>query len=313
MNRNQVNFLRHRIKRKKPTKTAKVKNNREFVPVDPISGSESRARWVLRGLAGMTIVLGAISMLQKREKIQLGFQNLNLFAQSKIAMLNSNDEIDLNSIQSIVGDSESVTTTKSEPQKAVPTVEVIQESVSDEAATQQAEVLSNQTSMSPEELAMLQELKAKNIKGVQAVKKDQKGDVMLVLNTDQFFQLGTARIAGEKVTQLTEIAGALKASAQNLANAALEIESHTDDSPIVKQKHLYQSNWELSAARAASLVHVFEEVGFNKDQMKLVGYGDSRPVVPNRGPNGEPIMSNAMKNRRIVLRVYQPNTEKNSI
>jgi chemotaxis protein MotB len=165
-----------------------------------------------------------------------------------------------------------------------------------------------------QEVVETNDLESKNINRVQDVKKKVNDDVMLVLNTDQFFQLGTARIVDEKVPELNEIVGALKASVQNFGEgAALEIESHTDDSPVVKQKHLYQSNWELSAARAASLVHLFEEAGFSKEKMKLVGYGDSRPVVPNRDPSGEQILTNAVKNRRIVLRVYHADQEKNSI
>jgi len=162
--------------------------------------------------------------------------------------------------------------------------------------------------------ALISELQAKNTKGIETIKKGQKGDVFVVLNSDHYFQVGTAKISDEKVIQLAEIADVLKTTAKEFGDkVALEIEGHTDDSPVVKQKHLYPSNWELSAARAASLVHLFEGAGFDKEKMKLVGYGDSRPVAPNRDPNGEPIVSNAIKNRRIVLRVYASENQMNSI
>jgi chemotaxis protein MotB len=252
MNRSNVNFLRHKIKKSKVT-------------TGPKEAIKFPVRWATYGIASTVVFLSSTNLVQEPETV-----------------------------------------------KRVPAVA---ETVAQIQTPPKVEVVSAQApDMSNEEVAMMNELKSKNIKGVQDVKKDENGDVMLVLNTDQFFQLGTARIVDEKVPQLNEIAGALKASAQGLGEgAALEIESHTDDSPIVKQKHLYQSNWELSAARAASLVHLFEDAGFSKDKMKLVGYGDSRPVVPNRDPSGEPIVTNAVKNRRIVLRVYHSDQEKNSI
>lgn len=310
MNRNQVNFLRHRIKKKIPA----------FVSVSSRSNKTKSSRLFLQGLAVLTILLGSVQVFQKRNLIRFGFQNMSAITQMKWdgvdSIVSGPVPVKQESLDS-EGDRIQSFSTVEAVQELAPNMEQtesgIQDKSQDSVVAKPTDPDQNQESMSKEELAMLQDLKAKNIKGIETVKKDQKGDVTLVLNTDQFFQSGTARINGEKVTQLTEIADALKASAQNLANAALEIESHTDDSPIVKQKHLYQSNWELSAARAASLVHVFEEVGFNKDQMKLVGYGDSRPVVPNRDPNGEPIARNAMKNRRIVLRVFQANSEKGSI
>jgi chemotaxis protein MotB len=87
------------------------------------------------------------------------------------------------------------------------------------------------------------------------------------------------------------------------ARSGIEIQGHTDDSPVIKQRKIYPSNWELSTARAASLVRAFEDAGFLKSNLKVVGFGDSRPMVPNRTPDGKVIEENLVKNRRIVLRV----------
>jgi flagellar motor protein MotB len=286
MNRSHVNFIRTKVKKKKTSGSVRKKSSPRFVPANAAPkkiGSSTR----IAILAGLGLVVGAS-----------GYFGAIHFVSS----------------QSTVAGITAITKAGNEVVASIPVIqskvemEVVQTTPVVEAIQEKAEI------MTWEEASMLNDLQAKNIQGVQSVKKGEKGDVSLVLNTDQFFMIGTARISNEKVPQLSEIAGALKATAKELGDrVALEIEAHTDDSPIVKQKHLYQSNWELSAARAASLVHLFEEAGFEKDQMKLVGYGDSRPVVPNRDPNGELINGNAMKNRRIVLRVYPAATQKESI
>lgn len=145
-------------------------------------------------------------------------------------------------------------------------------------------------------------LKVKSIPGVEALEQQQDGkEVKVTLNSDAFFQTGTANLDQSSEDSIKEIAKVFKGV---LAKTQLEIEGHTDDSPVVKQKKLYRSNWELSLARAASMVHVFEEAGYIKEKLKVTGYGDSRPLVPNRTIAGEVISTNLAKNRRIVLRLF---------
>jgi flagellar motor protein MotB len=286
MNRTHVNFIRSKVKKKKPSLSNQKKSAPRFVPAVTTKKSYgSFPRIAL--MVGMGLVVGSAGY----------FGAINYVSTQAAAI--SNPAIEKTASSLMISNPTVQSKVDVEVVQNAPVVEAIQE---------KADI------MTWEEAAMLNDLQAKNIQGVQSVKKGEKGDVSVVLNTDQFFMIGTAKISSEKMPQLSEIAGALKATAKDLGEqVALEIEAHTDDSPIVKQKHLYQSNWELSAARAASLVHLFEEVGFEKDQMKLVGYGDSRPVVPNRDPSGELIVGNAMKNRRIVLRVYPADFQKGSM
>jgi flagellar motor protein MotB len=287
MNRSHVNFIRTKVKKKKSTVGTKKKTESRYIPVTVTSKSGvSFPRIAL--MVGMGVMVGAAGYLGATSYVA---RQTAILSQTTPVVQPANPPSIPNSMKQASVDVEVV--------QNAPVVEAIQE---------------KNDIMTWEEATMLNDLQAKNIQGVQSVKKGVKGDVSVVLNTDQFFMIGTAKISNEKVPQLSEIAGALKATAKDLGSqVSLEIEAHTDDSPIVKQKHLYQSNWELSAARAASLVHLFEEAGFEKDQMKLVGYGDSRPVVPNRDPSGELIVGNAVKNRRIVLRVYPADSQKGSM
>ncbi len=74
---------------------------------------------------------------------------------------------------------------------------------------------------------------------------------------------------------------------------AVRVEGYTDDQPIATAQ--FASNWELSAARAASVVHVLTQTGVSPARLAVVGYGQFQPVADNATAQGR----NA--NRRVVL------------
>ena len=74
------------------------------------------------------------------------------------------------------------------------------------------------------------------------------------------------------------------------------VAGHTDNIPLGRRWFLIGSNWELSAARATSVVHHFlNYTDIPPDRMAVQGYGDSRPLVPNDSPE------NRAKNRRVEI------------
>ena len=74
------------------------------------------------------------------------------------------------------------------------------------------------------------------------------------------------------------------------------IEGHTDDIPISTGQ--FPSNWELSAGRAMSILHYFEDYGgIEPQRLTAIGYGKHRPVAPNDTEE------NRAKNRRIEIRI----------
>tara|TARA_R110002073_G_scaffold89014_3_gene211030 strand:- start:34173 stop:34964 length:792 start_codon:yes stop_codon:yes gene_type:complete len=79
---------------------------------------------------------------------------------------------------------------------------------------------------------------------------------------------------------------------QDHENAML-VEGHTDNMPI--RSASFPSNWELSAARAASVVRYLSIEGISPSRMGAMGYGEFQPVVRNDTPQGR------RKNRRVVL------------
>lgn len=73
----------------------------------------------------------------------------------------------------------------------------------------------------------------------------------------------------------------------------LTVEGFTDNMPI--QNSIFPSNWELSSARAASVVRLFEQQGVEPIRMSSVGYGEFRPRDDNDTPEGR------AANRRVVV------------
>jgi chemotaxis protein MotB len=82
---------------------------------------------------------------------------------------------------------------------------------------------------------------------------------------------------------------------------AVRVEGHTDDVPISTTR--FRSNWELSTARATSVVAYFvEHVGLAPDRLSAAGYGEFHPQVPNDSDQTR------AKNRRVDVVVLNPRT-----
>ena len=115
--------------------------------------------------------------------------------------------------------------------------------------------------------------------------------VVLVLQDSIFFDMGEAQILEEGEPFLSEI-GALISQIPN----DLKVEGHTDSRPI--NSFRYPSNWELSGARASSVVRFFvNEFALDQSRFSIAGYGDTRQVAPNDSPE------NMSKNRRVEITI----------
>ena len=108
------------------------------------------------------------------------------------------------------------------------------------------------------------------------------------------FNSGSANLKTNVIPLLNNLASILS----NFPNS-IKIEGYTDTDKIDTDK--YPSNWELSSARAASIVRVFELSNILPERMSVVGYGETRPVADNSTPEGKE------KNRRVVIMVMPNN------
>ena len=108
------------------------------------------------------------------------------------------------------------------------------------------------------------------------------------VRTDILFHSGDASLPNRAIP-------VLDALAQTLVRYPnpVRVEGHTDNRPI--SNRYYPSNWELSAARAASVVHRFANAGVAPDRLSVIGFGDNRPIKPNDTATGRDA------NRRVVI------------
>ena len=85
------------------------------------------------------------------------------------------------------------------------------------------------------------------------------------------------------------------------ARYQIAIEGHTDDVPIHTAR--FDSNWELSSARAINVLKLFTGAGVNPQRLSAQGYADTRPVAPILGDAGAQARART-ENRRVVIRVH---------
>ncbi|RME34716.1 MAG: flagellar motor protein MotD [Gammaproteobacteria bacterium] len=112
--------------------------------------------------------------------------------------------------------------------------------------------------------------------------------VEVEMKTNILFDSGSARLAVGAIPILKELGEVFK----NFGNP-IQVEGFTDNRPI--NTPAFPSNWELSAARAASVVHLFQRLGVDPERMAAIGYGEYHPVASNDTPEGR------AQNRRVVI------------
>lgn len=123
--------------------------------------------------------------------------------------------------------------------------------------------------------------------------------VSLDLNGALLFEEGKADIRDDAADFMKKITSILK----KYQNCIVEVEGHTDNVPIHNSN--YQSNRYLSTARATKVYeYITDNTDFPDQNLKVAGYGESRPVASNDSEEGR------SKNRRVTIKIYnQLNSE----
>lgn len=124
-------------------------------------------------------------------------------------------------------------------------------------------------------------------RGLVAVRRRQ-ASVEVEIRADILFSSGSATLTPQAVAVIDRIAAVLA----RFPNPVV-VEGHTDDRPISTVS--FPSNWELSAGRAASVVHLLTQHGIDGSRLTVIGLGEFRPAASNDTPDGR----NA--NRRVLL------------
>lgn len=112
--------------------------------------------------------------------------------------------------------------------------------------------------------------------------------IEIEMKEQMLFPSGTARLTRPALIPLRALSQTLKRISSHL-----QIEGHTDNVPISTAS--FPSNWELSAARAASVVHFFARQGVEPWRMAAVGLGEHRPIAENDTAEGR------AANRRVTV------------
>ncbi|MFL9985488.1 OmpA family protein [Paraburkholderia sediminicola] len=97
--------------------------------------------------------------------------------------------------------------------------------------------------------------------------------VEIAINAKILFNSGDARLLPESFSVLDQIAGVLRDRSKN----NILVEGHTDNVPISTAK--YESNWELSSARAGAVVRFFADKGIEPHRMAAIGRADNFPLI----------------------------------
>ncbi len=121
----------------------------------------------------------------------------------------------------------------------------------------------------------------------------------LEMSSNAFFDSGSATLTEEGKTILGKTAETLKSD--KYRGDEITVEGHTDDTPVSTPQ--FPSNWELSSARAAAVVHFFLDQGIDPQKLRAAGYADTYPKRPNRDAHGNAIPENQAQNRRVVIRL----------
>lgn len=117
--------------------------------------------------------------------------------------------------------------------------------------------------------------------------------IKIVLPSPVLFDSGSANLKSETVATLHDISNLIR----NTTNRVV-VEGHTDNIPISGGE--FDSNWDLSAARAFSVIrHLIDKEKIEPKRLSAVGYGEFRPKSPNDNPE------NRARNRRIEINIIK--------
>lgn len=139
--------------------------------------------------------------------------------------------------------------------------------------------------------ALLEKRLRKEIKGEQLYLEMAERGLVITFVAEVLFDSGKAKVKPEAYSTLDKIAKVLR---ESVGERNISIEGHTDNEPIKYSG--WKSNWELSTARATSVLHyLVDEKNIAPARVAAVGHGEFKPVASNQTAEGR------QKNRRVEI------------
>jgi chemotaxis protein MotB len=131
------------------------------------------------------------------------------------------------------------------------------------------------------------------LKGTGVSVKIKEGHISVVLPSSVLFNSGQTKLKKTATSSLSKVCRILE---KDFPNETIRIEGHTDSDPIKRTKKLYRTNWELSAARAATVLHyLIDNCHLDPTHLYLAGFGEYQPVAGNKNKKDK------KKNRRVEI------------
>jgi chemotaxis protein MotB len=112
--------------------------------------------------------------------------------------------------------------------------------------------------------------------------------VELQMSSELLFTSGSDQLS----KRATDVIKSIAAVVAPLPNA-ISVEGYTDNVPI--ETVIFRSNWDLSSARATSVVHEMIKAGVDPLRLSATGYGEYHPIADNSNEKGR------FQNRRVTL------------
>ncbi len=221
-------------------------------------------------LLALFVVLFALSTISAKKFLELKMGLTKTFSQSAVTNNGDNGLLQQTSLESHAG------------------------------ITQSSQVVSPVDSApSPSEIErqVLQALDQQGLGSAASVSTDREGVVVRVLADKAFFATGSAQLGAVGDDVVDTIATVVRTDPNDIV-----VEGYTDNQPI--SGGLFSSNWQLSAVRAANVVQRLTTVdGLPEDRLQAVGFGETRPAVPNTSP------ANQSENRRVDVVILNAGQE----
>lgn len=249
---------------------------------------ENHERWLVSYadfitlLFGLFVVLYASSQVDKRKvgklalSIQVAFQELGVFETSNTAIpLSDAEAIPFSQVQ-VVENAEHTADLRRfvQPMKGEP-------AVSPDAPMNEIQ--------SELEKALAPEIKSHVVE----IKPRHEG-LVVSLREMGFYESGSSTLRESSKDAIDRLSAVLGKRTESL-----RVEGHTDNVPIHNQR--FDSNWELSTARASDLIKVFvQRYSFDPQRLSASGYAEFRPVATNATPEGRAL------NRRVDIVILNP-------
>ncbi len=143
-------------------------------------------------------------------------------------------------------------------------------------------------------------MKQEQVQGQVKVDKEGMKITLEEQGENVFFNSGSAEVSPRMKEIMAKIGPSLKTLTKE--NHQIVVEGHTDDVPIRSSQ--FPSNWELSTARATSVVqYMIKGMQFPPNKLGAIGYGQFQPIAPNDSDE------NRAKNRRVVFFVKNAPTK----